>query len=94
MGAGTTTSGVSPQATAVDAKLNGIFNMLTSQSQHMLALQEQGQWALQEIGNLSSRVGHQESKLEAVEKKQPAGVEHVVEVLPVAHVCLLLFVEV
>ena len=36
----------------------------------MLVIQEQGQQALQEIGNLSNRVGYLESKLEEIESKQ------------------------
>ena len=68
-GTGGVTS-ASSQAAVDDAKLDGIYNLLTSQNQHMLVIQEQGQQALQEIGNLSNRVGYLESKLEEIESKQ------------------------
>ena len=60
----------SSQTAAADAKLDGIYNLLMSQNQHMLVLQEQGQQALQEIGHLSNHIGYLESKLEKIEGKQ------------------------
>jgi len=74
---GLTSASSQTAAAAADAKLDGIYNLLTSQNQHMLVLQEQGQQALQEIGHLCNRVGYLESKLEKIESKQQtlSGVE-------------------
>ena len=69
---GLTSASSQTAAAAADAKLDGIYNLLTSQNQYMLVLQEQGQQAVQEIGHLSNRVGYLESKLEKIEGKQQA----------------------
>jgi len=69
---GFTSASSQTAAAAADAKLDGIYNLLTLQNQHMLVLQEQGQQALEEVGHLGNRVGYLESKMEQIEGKQQA----------------------